>query len=141
MSHRRTFLLAVTLSLAAVPLVAGDEVPFKGSALSQAVSFDPTTMSAVFEITGGNVTHLGSVTGVGTVYYHPVYWYPIGADQTLIAANGDELYITATPTAYAITGGTGRFAGASGSGSMSVEVVGDPADEIVLATWKGTIDY
>ncbi|MHC4930829.1 MAG: hypothetical protein ACYTGV_01380 [Planctomycetota bacterium] len=141
MLNRKSLALAVAFMLAAVPVVADDERPFKGEALSELVSFDYATMSAVWKITEGSVTHLGRVTGEGTVYYDPVTWMPTGAVQTLIAANGDELYITATTDTYTIAGGTGRFAGASGSGSLTAVNVGDPADDMVAVSWAGSITY
>ena len=141
MTHRNLFVFAVALLAAATPLVAGDERPFKGEALSEMVSFDYATATAVFAFTEGNVTHLGKITGIATVYYDPATWMPTGADLILVAANGDELHQTTTMTGYAVTGGTGRFAGASGSGSFSAVNVGDIEDGIVALEWDGSIDY
>jgi hypothetical protein len=138
--HRKLFVFILAVMLATTPLVAGDDVPFKGEALSEMVSFDPATATAVFTVTGGNVTHLGKITGTATVYYDPATWMPTGADLILVAANGDELYQTTTMTGYAVTGGTGRFAGATGSGSFSAVNVGDIEDGIVALEWDGTID-
>lgn len=142
MTLKRSILVAATLLLAAAaPLVAGDDVPFKGQAMSQIVSFDFATMSAVFEITEGNLTHMGKVTGSATVYYDPVSFYPTGADLTLVAANGDAVCMATTMTGYTVTGGTGRFEGASGQGAFSATNVGDIEDGIVALAWNGTIDY
>jgi hypothetical protein len=141
MSLCNPLLVATTLLLAVAPLGAAEERPFKGGALSELVSFDYATASAVWKVVGGNVTHLGQVTGVGMVYYDPATWMPIAAVQTLVAANGDELYLTTTASTYTITGGTGRFAGATGSGSLTAVTVGDPADEQVAITWDGDISY
>ena len=141
MIQRSLLLLAIVLLISTGVASAGKEVPLKGSAMTELESFDDATLSAVFVITRGKATHLGRITGVATVYYDPVTWIPVKADQTLIAANGDELYITATFGAYVITGGTGRFEDASGSGVLTAVNIGDPEDGIVAVTWNGTISY
>jgi hypothetical protein len=69
---------------------------------------------------------------------------------TTVAANGDELYAVTTvsscvdgigvtePTGtYEITGGTGRFHGATGSGDIASSVLGSS----ISTTWTGTITY
>ncbi|MDH3707961.1 MAG: hypothetical protein OES57_17990, partial [Acidimicrobiia bacterium] len=72
-------------------------------------------------------------------------------DVVTIAANGDELHSLNETTGcfvdfgvgtlavgtYTITGGTGRFAGASGNGSLSATVLDDALD----TTWNGTLTY
>jgi hypothetical protein len=143
-------LLAGFLALAPAALLAGDEVPFKGKATSQFVGEDLANLRTYFEIVDGNVTHLGKVTGSAVVHWMqvgPNAYVPIGASITLVAANGDELYLTHTPTGwdpttatsyadYNITGGTGRFEGATGSGAATASGSG-----LVSNTWVGTIDY
>lgn len=110
-------------------------------------------------------THLGrttsTATGVLTLYVaRPACTTPEGnpagtqyesdTDRTIVAANGDELFVSTTVTGcgdgigltepagiYTVTGGTGRFAGASGGGEVSSIVVGGSISTI----WTGTITY
>ena len=99
----------------------------------------------------GHATHLGAYTEVGSVAFSP----PDAAGVLQLtgwavytAANGDELHatfdgqlngatgaITATLT-YA--GGTGRFADAGGSASLSGRILPGGAISVAVA---GTIDY
>ena len=50
MSLRNSLLVVTTLLLAVAPLGAAEERPFKGGALSELVSFDYATASAVWEM-------------------------------------------------------------------------------------------
>jgi hypothetical protein len=114
--------------------VAGDQVPFKGT-VSGNIPADmgppvPGSGGCVFSFTvtnAGNATHLGPFTGTAN-------FIPNVCDGSFtgtfhwIAANGDsisgpffgQLIPTATPGVFdnietaIITGGTGRFAGATG---------------------------
>lgn len=131
----------------ASPLAAGDQVPFKGSLEGTVTrSLPPPPISVNVDATG-RATHLGRFTlqiphvvtppnGVG--YYH------------FVAANGDTvdaeftglstmvapgfLYIVETAT---ITGGTGRFANASGS--FVTERLYDTAAGTTIGSFEGTI--
>ncbi|MCL4180771.1 MAG: hypothetical protein KJ072_23865 [Verrucomicrobia bacterium] len=94
--------LALTLHLQ-----AGDTVPFKGICYGDFSSAPPTL--------SGNGTHLGQFTGV---------LIPVGPgvlSVVLRAANGDEIWADVFPYptggggVAVITGGTGRFEGATGS--------------------------
>ena len=109
-------------------------------------------------------THLGrtssTATGVLTVYVaRPSCTTPEGnpegtqyesnTDRTIVAANGDELFVSTTVTGcsdggltepagtYTVTGGTGRFDGATGGGAVSSIVV----DGTISTIWTGTITY
>ena len=148
-------LLAVALLIGSGSLRAEDEVPFKGDAVSQYVGEDVNGIfvTAYWEIVSGNITHLGKVTGEAEVYWmqiqpepDPIY-IPLGASIVLVAANGDELHLEHTPdywdpststaySTYEITGGTGRFADATGSGTTTASGYGT-----VTNTWNGTIEY
>jgi hypothetical protein len=124
-----TALSAVTVLVLACPVAAGDEVPFEGR-LEGTVTVTPLTppfVAADVEATG-NATHLGEFT---LDIPHIVNRAKMTAKGTYVftAANGDEVHadfdgystLTDVPNVLAIvetatiTGGTGRFAGATGS--------------------------
>jgi hypothetical protein len=126
--------LKVGLALTALTLLplghramAGDQVPFKGVEVGAAtfVSFDfpfvmirgaaegVATQLGHYTITGISMVNVLSATAIGTL--------------TITAANGDMLFVTSeghalqpaslqeTVDNFTITGGTGRFEGATGS--------------------------
>ena len=122
--------LFLASSVWSVPqLAAGEEVPFKGS-LEGVETITPLADPFIFALLNGtgHATHLGRFTLVGphTVNLATSTW--IGS-LAFTAANGDTLTADFTGTATGpptngvestmetavITGGTGRFAGASGS--------------------------
>ena len=108
-------------------------------------------------------THLGKGTntsvGVLSVYLYEPCITPGGGPGlrfesfqavTIVAANGDAITadtnvsgcsdgVTGSEPAgnYTITGGTGRFAGASGSGTIDAEALGASLSN----EWVGTISY
>jgi len=94
--------LALTLQLQ-----AGDTVPFKG------ICYGDFSLWPALANMSGNGTHLGQFTGV------LIPGGPTGLSVVLRAANGDEIRANVSPTATGavavITGGTGRFEGATGS--------------------------
>jgi hypothetical protein len=133
------------------PVTAGEDVPFKGS-FEGDVTVTPLTPPFVrvdVEATG-QATHLGTFT---LDIPHVVN----RADRTAVgtyeftAANGDMLFADftgkATPTAIpgvlyieetaTITGGTGRFAGATGS--FTVERLYDTIAGTTIGSFDGTI--
>ena len=144
--------LAVVVALGlAGPAAAGEPVPFKGS-LEGDVTVSPLTPPFVqvdVDATG-NATQLGEFT---LAIPHKVN----RADRTAVgtyeftAANGDMLFAdftgTATPTAIpgvlyieetaTITGGTGRFAGATGS--FTCERLFDMVAGTTIGSFEGTI--
>jgi hypothetical protein len=102
----------------------------------------------------GTATHLGRWTAVGTVHFTPVPDNPTlfhaSGSSTYTAANGDKLDLvlddgtldvtTAISTGHAhFTGGTGRFAGASGS--ISYVVTQNLTTGEFELTAVGRIDY
>ncbi len=129
----RAFALAVALALAAfylasAPVSAADTaVHIKGKA-SASGRVDPAA-AGVTEEGSGTLSHLGNfsyrLVGTGTVNNDGTY--SAAGHITIVSANGDQLsgpYTvtgTATDTAntatavMTITGGTGRFANASGT--------------------------
>ena len=99
----------------------------------------------------GHASHLGRYTEVGSASFSPTAdptVFQIDAWVILTAANGDQLYervngylngltgaITATVT---YVGGTGRFTDASGTATLSGQLL--PGGSVEVAV-KGTIDY
>ena len=124
-----------------------------------------------FQVEGagvGEATHLGKYNMVSDICFRP-YIPPFGGPggpvpgefegtNIFIAANGDQLFKDVSfqsfpdpndPTLsdvfgkYEITGGTGRFEGASGSGTMTLKADADPFNPRFLpfGTFEGTITY
>ena len=99
----------------------------------------------------GIATHLGLYDEVGHAEFSPTpdpTVFQVDASATYTAANGDQLYatisghlngvtgvITATVT---YTGGTGRFAHASGTATLAAQLLPDGSIEVAV---QGTIDY
>ncbi len=123
--------LIIGLSLAGAAR-AGDLVPIKGqgSLTATGETTDPTTGDII--ITGdiaGEVSHLGRTTGTSTETLFAPDYVAFTVDITFVAANGDELFAVFdgafiddagdSAGTFTITGGTGRFAGASGGGTFS----------------------
>jgi hypothetical protein len=113
-------------------------VPFKGVAEEQAISAVPVDADHVFVTTvgGGTATHLGQFTFISP-HLSGLTDFSIDGTQTFTAANGDELeadivgnlhpfvdesghVFLVGEVAGTITGGTGRFANASGSFTFSI---------------------
>ena len=129
------------------PIAAGEQVPFKGSLEGTVTrSLPPPPISVLVEA-DGNATQLGRFT----VEIPHVVVPPNGAGfYHFVAANGDTLtaeftgvsapaapgflYIVETAT---ITGGTGRFAGATGS--FVCERLYDIAAGTTIGYFDGTI--
>ena len=111
----------------------------------------PTTASTSGFFISGNATYLGSYTEVGSVTFLPTadpVVLAIDGRAIYTAANGDQLKavitgqlnrftgaITATVTS--VSGGTGRFAGATGSANL----VGQILPGGITVAVKGSIDY
>lgn len=126
--------VAIWLTLIGVACAA-DSVPFKGEVAGEAVSTAATPPPLVLvDFSGtGNASHLGKFTANAEYFLNPTV-FPTKLTVTdgvftFIAANGDSIHgvfngqgqftgdpnvITLDATAT-ITGGTGRFAGATGS--------------------------
>jgi hypothetical protein len=89
----------------------------------------------------GHAVHVGQVTGTGVVT-------AVGqARVTLTASNGDRIELVAHYEAdgsggwrgtFEVTGGSGRFDGATGSGTI---VASRNADGTIAADAKGTVSY
>ena len=144
----------VVMALAAMPAVAEERLPFSGT-YSGTVAFTGPA-SAAFQ-GSGTASHLGKSTIVGTVQVAgPASSCSDGfAAQhtiTLTAANGDQLFLVVTDDScqvapgmyegtgtYEITGGTGRFADATGSGTFDGR--GDFTTGTFLQKFEGTISF
>jgi hypothetical protein len=146
-------LVLVALTVVAAPAAAGAQVPFKGRVQGTEVAtpIDATHLS-VTRTSTGNATHLGRFTAVAlfVVDLTPGVGFGIATGTVVFtAANGDTVIADtvghATPTATPgvlsiaesgiITGGTGRFAGATGSYSGTGLLNGNSS----AASFEGTI--
>ena len=134
------------------PVAAGEQVPFKGSLGGDVErTFIPGNPPRVLvEVEGtGKATHLGRFTFTAPHFVNPATRTATGSYQ-FTAANGDivfadftgqatpigggVLYIVETAT---VTGGTGRFAGATGS--FVVERLYDTVAGTTVGSFEGTI--
>lgn len=167
MRMRRLLLLALA---AAVVTIAGTAVsaganatsrPFKGTITGFATfPTDPGCPIGLRTVADGSGTasHLGLVSMTSS-HCTPATDQLTGGQMTLVAANGDELYLTYSgtsgplppvggvinaPTHNVIVGGTGRFADATGEADFTALVTfagfGVPVWPITW-TWDGTISY
>jgi hypothetical protein len=149
----RAALIAGALVLVAVagPVSASDHVPFRGTLAGTATvtPLDPPVVAVRIEATG-TATYLGRFTLVAP---HTVNQATLSAVGTYLitAANGDTItadlagtavmvsppnVIAITETAT-VTGGTGRFAGATGS--IEVKRMFDRSTGVTTGTLEGWI--
>jgi hypothetical protein len=132
------------------PAAAGELVPFRGR-LEGDVTRTPAPPVVLVDIeASGNATELGQFELDIPHVVDPVNRTAIGT-YAFTAANGDTLYAKfsgqATPTAVpgvlyieetaTITGGTGRFAGATGS--FTVERLYDSIAGTTIGSFEGSI--
>ena len=139
-------LVALAILGLTLPALADESLPFRGVADAAVIGVEPVPDGLLLTVAAtGQATHLGRFTREESVVLH--------ADGTLegslvfIAANGDQLYADVaggfiSPTTavgtYTFTGGTGRFANASGGADW----VGVTSDGIHVAlTFEGTIKF
>ena len=140
-STLRVALSAAAIAVATTAVAGPTNVPFKATFVTQEqLHPDPAVCQTAPYLVGvttlsGHASHLGATTGVSSDCVTPTSPYTFSfanGKLTATAANGDELRAeysgTLSPTAtppifavagsYRITGGTGRFSGASGSGTL-----------------------
>ena len=134
------------LSVSAFPSLPA-ATPFKGGGNGQIVGLIGVSETEV-EVTAtgtGTSTHLGRFTRNEQLVLNPVAGTFTGS-IVFTAANGDELWCGVSggftgpgiaEGTYSITGGTGRFAGASGTAAFNV-VQSDPAN--FSFAFDGSID-
>jgi hypothetical protein len=151
------FSLVVLSLTAAAPMDAAAERPFKGSWSGVTVSADPTNFPVVAVVAegSGQLTHLGGFD-MTSPHTSNVFTGETIGDQIFTAANGDMLtafcegFPVFQPTGNVagaldceITGGTGRFAGASGSYEFFLVAtpLADGSGFATEATITGTITY
>jgi hypothetical protein len=153
---RHTF--AASLALAVVSILvpagratAGQQVPFKGS-LDGVATVTPLAPPVVFVLVegGGTATHLGQFsvsiphlvnrsnsTVVGSYVFTAANGDTLTADFTGLVTATDVPGVRLTVDTATITGGTGRFAGATGS--FTVERLVDTTAGTTAGSFMGTI--
>ena len=133
---------AVTLVAAAIisvtpPASARDQVPFRGVVSGSVVSITPLDQcnQRIEAVNGGNATHLGRFTGTAQFVLDVCNLTYVGS-YVFTAANGDSIsgpFVgSLTPTTVPgvfdntesafITGGTGRFANATGTFNLGGQI-------------------
>ena len=137
---RRTFASVVLMILvAAVPLLAADGVPFKGTWSGSTISAVPLTPDQVFVVATG--AGQATITGrfvMTSPHITFLSTFALQGTQVFVDPSGDMLNASFTgglaPNAdgnlegilpATITGGTGRFAGATGN--YAFHIIAKPA--------------
>jgi len=141
-----TFTLAILASLITLMTAFGckekfETVPFEATFFTDLVSIGPDSVNCPdpygflnVQEGNGSETNIGTFTTKITFCVNPMTIEYINGEGTFTDAEGDELYITISgqvkPTTvpdydlefkdpFTITGGTGRFEGASGDGTTN----------------------
>jgi hypothetical protein len=150
-AHIRPAMAAMIMILAfASPAAAGKQVPFRGSIEGTEIDVVQGTTLSVAGNGTGIATHLGRFTATWGATVNLLDNSGVGSFH-LIAANGDSVFTThvgqAEPTdtpgvfqvveINTITGGTGRFAGATGS--FILERLVDLGTGFTSGSFRGTI--
>ncbi len=146
-------LTALALLPLAYPAMAEDQAPFKGVEVGAytAGPFD-FPFATVLNTGEGEATHLGHYSVTGSIVINLLSGAVTGT-FTLTAANGDMLFLTLTGNApppsvketvdnITVTGGTGRFEGATGSwvtDSHFAFLFGETLSDPYVAILDGTI--
>ena len=149
----RSIMLTIVLLLGTIP-VAAVERPFAltGTGVGEFIT-NEAGLPISANVTGsGTATHLGLWTTTGTVNYGPPGedgLIPSSGAATITAANGDKLEVVVQGKlnlgagtdsgVFTFVGGTGRFAGVSGSADFVVTV--NPLTGGFELTMVGRINY
>ena len=129
----------------------GTELPFRGTLEARETGqFQPATRTVLVRLQGtGTASHLGRYTVVSEFTVSPATLTAAG-HATFTAANGDVLTATFTGRSVVtggtvaiiesltITGGTGRFAGATGSATLQRTLT--RATGVSSGSFEGTLD-
>ena len=135
-------------------------VPFKGQSTGviTTLGFDPVLGVVSTRSEGqGEATHLGrfTVTGEVSAYVFTPTGVVIG-NSIYVTANGDKLFVHLVGSGgpdplhgigtFTITGGTGRFRGASGSYQQIITFAAPPSSETLIVgysdvLYNGSITY
>lgn len=148
-------LLAVVLTLCglAAHAAAAKQVPFTatGTAVITGVTHLPGGLTQLDGTISGTATHLGDITGpVTRIQNHQGNFVTTtvliganGTDSVFLAISGQfekskpsSCVLTSTGT-YTVAGGTGAFADAMGSGTITTEI--DECAGTATGTYAGTI--
>ena len=143
---------AAVFASPAAPARAGDTVPFKGTLSGAVISSVPLDECHVLSeiVNGGNATQLGRFTGTAEFILNVCDLTYVGS-YVFTGANGDNISGpftgTLTPTSIEgvfdnnelafITGGTGRFANATGMFTLGGQI--DTNTGTFSLPWEGTI--
>ena len=135
----------LTLTLPTHSAWAGDQVPFKGKAKGAVVNAVPEATGVVLTVHAvGRATHLGSFFREELIHFNPVAG-TLNGTVTFTAANGDQLFgivaggfVSPTTAAgtYTFTGGTGRFANATGDADFTLTT---PDGVNFIVEFEGTV--
>lgn len=143
----------LTLMVPLVPVAASNDArPFKGSGdvTLEYVADDSCPGGLRAQMSSeGQATHLGQFDMTAT---HCASYTPTGGQATMVAANGDELFLGysgtcdlsgACNTFAEVRGGTGRFEDAGGHAAFTVQFGEPQPDGSTLGVWlwTGSLDY
>jgi hypothetical protein len=124
-------LLVVIVALAPQLTLAADQVPFSAAFATEFESVVAFPIAHIAVVGRGRGSHLGTATAVTTDQAVNLLTGVTTATYTLTAANGDTVvlglefqttFLSGAVTfegSYTVAAGSGRFAAATGSGSMS----------------------
>ena len=146
--------VAATASLASIAVSAmAAETPFKGTFNGVETGETAFPIRSITREGAGTATYLGKYTSHATFQVNVTTFFGTGT-ATFTAANGDTLSTsvvgqgipnTVPPTVlslvevYTITGGTGRFAGATGA--FTLESTLEQTTGVSTGTFSGAIDH
>jgi hypothetical protein len=148
-----SILVVVVLTLCGLAApAAADQVPFTatGTAVITGVTHLPGGLIQMNANVSGTATHLGNVTGPltriqdhqGNFGSTAVFVGANGTDSVFLTISGHfestdgKCVLTSTGT-YTVTGGTGAFANATGSGTITTQI--DQCAGTASGTYTGTI--